>query len=82
MSQSQQPRRNAAIRVAFITDSIFDKENEAAKGALKKRALQILMKHARYPVIESSNVFDTSFYIMRQPGAKAWMLRKVKDESR
>lgn len=70
--------KNRAIRVAFLTNDIFQKENEASGGALKKRALRVVSRNLRYPVVESSDKPDIVFYVIRQPGSRSWMLRTEK----
>lgn len=72
-----QNRRNSALRVAFLTDSRFDQLNRECNGELKKRALRVIMRHVRYPVVENSNNPDIMFYILRAPGSKGFMLRKA-----
>ena len=68
-------RRNSALRVAFLTDSAFDKANAESHGALKKRAIRKLQRDARWPVVENSHQPDIVFRTIRNP-AGGWMLRK------
>lgn len=75
----QRVGKNSALRVAFLTDSRFDKEDALANGNLKKRALRCIHRQVRYPVVEHSTAPDVYFYIMRQPGSQSWMLRKAYD---
>lgn len=68
--------RNSALRVAFLTDSRFERENAASGGKLKQRALRCIMRQVRYPVIENSDRPDAVFYIQRLEGSKGWKLVK------
>ena len=69
-------RRSAVIRVAFLTDSRFAAENAEKLGALKKRALRVVMQRQRCPVIEDSNNPDVVFEIRRLAGSKSWYLHR------
>lgn len=70
-------RKNSALRVAFLTDSYFDREDAAKRGELKKRALRVIQREVRYPVVENSTSPDIILRIIRRGGDKGWMLRKV-----
>ncbi len=72
--------RNTAVRVAFLTDSRFDVDNLAAKGALKKRALRVIERKLRHAVVEDSYRPDVVFYIIKDQGS--WVLRRQKDGHR
>ena len=75
-----QNRKNSALRVAFLTDSSFQAANEAAKGALKKRALRVIERNVRYPVVENSNYPDAVFYIRRVAYGTGFILQLKKEK--
>lgn len=77
-SSNRSYRRNSALRVAFLTCPAFQALIPRAQQAQKKQALRVIMRQVRYPVVENSNYPDILFYILRLPGSKRFMLRKVK----
>lgn len=68
-------RKNSALRVAFLTDTAFQRANEQALGALKKRAIRRIQREVHYPVVENSTYPDIVFRILRKEGG-GWMMRK------
>ena len=68
--------RKSGIRIAFLTDSTFEKENAEKLGALKKRALRMMMQRLRAFCIESSDQPDVVFEIRRLAGSKSWYLHR------
>lgn len=69
-------RKAKCVRVAFLTDSSFRRDNERMNGALKKRALRELQKRHKLPVYEDSTFPDIVFTVYRLPGSKSWCLRR------
>lgn len=69
-------RKNSALRVAFLTDTAFQREDYLKSGMLKKRAIRKIQHEVHYPVVENSTAPDIVFKILRVPGG-GWMLRKV-----
>jgi len=72
-------RKVKVVRVAFLTDSSFRRENEIKQGALKKRALQELQRRCKVLVYEDSTNPDVVFTVYRLPGSKSWCLRRRVD---
>ncbi len=66
----------SAVRIAFLTDSAFDKQDKAKLGALKKRALRVMMQKLRAYCVEDSNNPDVVFEVRRLAGSKSWCLHK------
>lgn len=69
-------RRSNTVRIAFLTDSSFDRENRDKLGALKKRALRTMMLKVRQHCVEDSNNPDVIFEVRRLPGSRSWCLHR------
>ena len=72
----RQTWRQSAVRIAFLTDSTFEKANEEKLGALKKRALRVMQQRLRTFCVEDSNNPDVVFEVRRLPGTKSWCLHR------
>lgn len=68
-------RRNSALRVAFLTDWQFQKQEQEHQQELKKRAIRRLSREIRYPVVENSHQPDIIFRVIRNEEG-GWKLRK------
>jgi len=68
--------RKSAVRIAFLTDSAFDRQDAAKLGALKKRALRVMMQRLRTYCVEDSNNPDVVFEVRRLAGSKSWCLHR------
>jgi hypothetical protein len=68
--------KKSPVRVAFLTNDAFRREDAFKAGALKKRALRRIMNHSRTFCIEDSTNPDVIFTIYRLPGSKSWCLRR------
>ena len=76
MAYGKHANNHRAVRVAFLTDTAFRKEDDFKLGALKKRALRAIMLKSRSAVVEDSTNPDLVFAIYREAGSKSWCLRR------
>lgn len=65
------------MRVAFLTDTSFSRENALKAGQLKKRALRAIQRKFRKMVVEDSDNPDIIYKVYREPGSKSWALRRA-----